>query len=289
MTRRPTLLWLAQLAWIACSSIGCSGGTTRPSGQGDHEPIKTPEPTPRPIAIDAGPPPTPPGAAPPYTIGSLDGAGSIAGRVSSPPLPAASASTSACGTQTAPGLDRSHSGAVTGALVFIDGIRAGKPPGDARPVDTGIRGCRFEPHLALLPRLGAELAIHNDDPIRHEIVVAWVGPDGASAPERLASIPMPLEGQRFAIPIDRPGLVRLECALHPGEIGWAFAPPHPYHAVSGTGGRFELDGVAPGRYEVVAWHPPIGGGAPLRASVAVEVKPGEETEIELVLAAPAAP
>jgi hypothetical protein len=279
---------LAQLAWIvsATTAIACSGGTTtRTAGQGEPEPIKSPTPSPPP-PIDAGPPPTPAGAAPPYSLGSLDAAGSIAGRVSSPALPSAPSSANACGTQTSPGLDRSHSGAVTGALVFIDGIRAGKPPGEAHPVDIGIRGCRFEPHLALLPRLGAELALHNDDPIRHELVVEWVGPEGSSAPERIASIPMPLEGQRFAITLDRPGLVRIECALHRGEIGWAFSPPHPYHAVSATGGRFELEGVAPGRYQVVAWHPPAGGDKPLRATMAVDVKPSEETEIDLVLGAP---
>jgi len=36
--------------------------------------------------------------------------------------------------------------------------------------------------------------------------------------------------------------------------GTILVVPHPYYAVTDESGKFELSGVPPGEYEIVAWH-----------------------------------
>jgi hypothetical protein len=236
-----------------------------------------------PPPIDAAPP-TPEGAAAPYTLAPVEGAATVAGVVTAARRRRAPAGVTACGAPAEPAMSVDVAGGVEGALVWIDAVR-GKPPAEPGVVDAALTSCRFDPRLAMVPRIGGELAVRNDDPIRHEVAVEWLGLDGQGQPESVAAIPMPLEGASFVLPMPRAGLVRLSCALHPSETGWAMVPPHPYHAVTGSDGRFTIDDVPPGRYRLLAWHPGA-NGAPVRAETTIEVTAEATAEVTLALPAP---
>lgn len=49
-------------------------------------------------------------------------------------------------------------------------------------------------------------------------------------------------------------MVKVRCDLHPWMIGWVGAVRHPFFAVTGPDGSFELKGLPPGAYVVEAWH-----------------------------------
>lgn len=53
-------------------------------------------------------------------------------------------------------------------------------------------------------------------------------------------------------------MARLKCDLHPWMIGYVGVVPHPFFAVTGPDGAFELQGLPPGDYELEAWHEKLG-------------------------------
>lgn len=52
--------------------------------------------------------------------------------------------------------------------------------------------------------------------------------------------------------------LRVKCDLHPWMSGSVGVFAHPYFAVTGADGRFELPGLPPGDYEIEAWHERLG-------------------------------
>jgi hypothetical protein len=57
---------------------------------------------------------------------------------------------------------------------------------------------------------------------------------------------------------------------------------HPWFAVVGEDGRFELSNVPPGQREITAWHERLGA-----KDVALRVESGRATEADFVLPVPA--
>lgn len=53
-------------------------------------------------------------------------------------------------------------------------------------------------------------------------------------------------------------VVSLHCDVHPWMNGFVVVQDHPFFAVTGEDGRFELPNVPPGTYELEAWHPVLG-------------------------------
>lgn len=48
--------------------------------------------------------------------------------------------------------------------------------------------------------------------------------------------------------------LRLQCDVHVHMNAWAAAFDHPYFTVTDEQGRFEISGIPPGSYTLVAWH-----------------------------------
>jgi hypothetical protein len=49
-------------------------------------------------------------------------------------------------------------------------------------------------------------------------------------------------------------LVPFKCNQHPWEKGWVGVMAHPFFAVSDEIGKYEIRGLPPGTYTLVAWH-----------------------------------
>jgi hypothetical protein len=50
-------------------------------------------------------------------------------------------------------------------------------------------------------------------------------------------------------------LVEMICGMHEFMQAWGFAVDNPYYAKTKIDGKFTIDQLPPGTYEVVAWHP----------------------------------
>jgi hypothetical protein len=137
-------------------------------------------------------------------------------------------------------------GGVGNVVVYLKDIKAGKAmdlPEQRRHLDQ--KRCRYVPHILLVPQNGT-VDMMSSDATLHTIHM-----DGAAT----FNLPFPFPGKVSSRTVQTEGLVNVRCnGGHVWMNAEMFVVPHPYYAVTDESGRFELNSVPPGTYEVVAWH-----------------------------------
>jgi plastocyanin len=142
-------------------------------------------------------------------------------------------------------------GDLQNVIVFVaEGLaeRSFDPP--AQPVVVEQKGCMYMPHVLAI-RANQPLHVVNEDPTSHNIHPTpsnnreWnkAEPPGASVDESFAR-------EEIAIPV--------KCNLHPWMHGYIAVFKHPYFAVTGKDGTFDLGNLPPGTYTIKAWHERLG-------------------------------
>jgi plastocyanin len=116
------------------------------------------------------------------------------------------------------------------------------------PVVLDNNGCSFHPHVTLV-RVGQTLDIKNSDPVGHNTNVAVFAfnqtiPTGGQAQVKASA----------AGPLPTP----VVCNIHPFMKGYILAQDHPYMAVTGEDGTFEIKDIPAGKHEFQFWHEAAG-------------------------------
>lgn len=208
-----------------------------------------------------------------------DAGGAIRVTVRFPDPPAAAVRDGAadrCGKTRRPRLAVHYMGGVSGAAVWLEEVSAGRAPlaGVRRRLTYG--GCRLEPRVVALPRLGGVLEVVTAAAPRVELTLAPAGD------EAIARMPMTPIGRGFARAMSQPGVYRV--AGDGVDPSWAVVSGTPYLAVTNSRGQVRFDGLPEGSYQVKAWHPPIAeGGAPLTQVAAVELAGEGSAEVAIEL------
>jgi hypothetical protein len=136
-------------------------------------------------------------------------------------------------------------GGVRWAVAYLEGAAA--PPAEPTEVALANRRCRFVPHV-LAARVGAEIAVINEDPVLHNLRARLPGP------REVFNVVQPTQGQVSRRAIKRAGVIRVTCDAHPTMLAWIVAFEHPFFAVTDGEGRFAIAGVPPGTYRLSLWH-----------------------------------
>ena len=188
---------------------------------------------------------TPPYAQKPGLTGAVEGTVTWRGE-----LPRV---TSRCGEISPLAIGGEHG--VADVLVYIDHVSVGRVmprgTGDQRPALVGgvvvKRGCALLPSTQVVTPVPAQLAIHGDATATRLQVTQ---PGGAHAESELQ------EGGRVALQL-APGVTRVEA--EDGSLGaaWVIGLATPYYAITDDAGRFRIDELATGTYELTFWQPPI--------------------------------
>jgi len=142
-------------------------------------------------------------------------------------------------------------GDLQNVIVFVSeglGDRTFEAP--SQPAVVEQKGCLYQPHV-LAVRANQRLELVNDDPTSHNIhpVPAnnreWnkAEPPGSKIEEMFAR-------EEIAIPV--------KCNVHPWMRGYIAVFKHPYFAVTGKDGGFDLSNLPPGTYTIKAWHEKMG-------------------------------
>jgi len=116
-----------------------------------------------------------------------------------------------------------------------------------RPVVLDNEKCRFEPHIVPL-WTQQTLVVTNSDPVGHNTRVEPTKQDGFN--QTLAA-GAKLEEQ-FEEEERLP--VAVSCTIHPWMKGFLVIKDHPYMAVTGDDGSFELKNLPAGTWRFMVWH-----------------------------------
>jgi len=69
---------------------------------------------------------------------------------------------------------------------------------------------------------------------------------------------MTVQKDKKGKPLIAPGLVKIQCEVHPWMTGYIVVTDHPYFAVTDLYGEYELSEVPPGTYQLKLWHESLG-------------------------------
>lgn len=114
-------------------------------------------------------------------------------------------------------------------------------------------GCHYVPHISGA-QVGQKLRITNSDPTQHNIHFTPKNNDDWNQSQANGAPPMTHEFKRAEV------LVPVKCNQHPWMKAYVGVTKHPFFAISKADGTFEIKGVPPGKYNVVAWHEGAGEG-----------------------------
>jgi len=216
--------------------------------------------------------------APRYTTRQLDAFGKIAGFVEidgQPPPDTVfqpAVDQVVCGAVfTRRGIERIGNRAI-GVVVWIDGLRAGKPLPPDRRFEIVNQNCLLFPEVQVAIA-GGTLNVRNLDAAEHRTRITR-----REGGEVVATIRETDEGQ--VVPnehvLAKPGVLQLTCDVHAWTHAWIAAFDHPYFATTGADGSFSIDSIPPGRYQLRVWHPRLGA-----AEESVSIEAGKSAVVTL--------
>jgi len=186
-------------------------------------------------------------------------AGNITGKVMLEGSPPANpvikmASDPACGSAEVRGESYVvDNGALQNVFVYIKDGLGNKYIFDTptEPVKLDQQGCHYTPHVVGV-RVTQPLEVINSDATLHNV-------HGMPETNREFNQGQPVKGMKNTVAFTAPEvMIPFKCDVHSWMNAFVGVVSHPYFAVTGSGGTFELKTVPPGTYTIEAWHEKLG-------------------------------
>jgi len=142
-------------------------------------------------------------------------------------------------------------GKLKDVLVRIKVGTAGKHAAPSAPVVIDQQQCMYTPRVVGV-MAGGKLAVRNSDGTFHNVhgtvngKFLWNKPQAEKSPDLTVDVPQAGD------------VIDIVCDVHPWMHSYAVVTDHPFFAVTGADGAFEIKGLAPGDYTLEAWHPKLG-------------------------------
>ena len=140
--------------------------------------------------------------------------------------------------------DRGIAGAVV--TVKVAGKKVELPK---EPYLLDQKGCRFTPHVLVVPK-GGKVAFLNSDETSHNVHLISVLNDPLNQTV--------LAGKRLERTFDEAEAIKVTCDMHTWMKSWVVVTDATHWAVTDEAGRFSLAGLPAGEHEVTVWHETLG-------------------------------
>ncbi len=133
----------------------------------------------------------------------------------------------------------------SGVVVWLE--PADRPPAPPQPKRAQMlqRDKRFTPHVIAVP-VGSTVDFPNFDPIFHNAFSNFSG-----MPFDVGLYP---PGKNKAVVFTQPGIVRVFCNIHPTMSAIIAVLSTPWYVVTPPSGKFSIDGVTAGNYQLRLFH-----------------------------------
>lgn len=257
--RHSSLLRLSAVFFIGVLPLsGCGGGSS-------ETPTKSPQST------EAPPPPPPTPATPPPDTAQQPGS-IVLHVVLEGEAPARQAlevnkDAEVCGKteKLSETLLVGANKGIQNAVAYLSGVPGAQPmpvPEHHPVIDQ--TGCRYEPHVLLVPA-GATVAIKNSDGILHNIHTY-------SEKNPAFNMAQPKFQKVIEKTFERPEIIRVACDVHAWMSAWIVVQEHPYYTITDATGTGRLANVPPGQYTLKLWHETLG-----EQDTPITVTAGEES------------
>ena len=167
------------------------------------------------------------------------------------------------------------SGELAEAVVALRGKKLSGSAAPTEPASVTIdqKNFQFVPETVIV-RVGDSVTFTNSDDAQHNV----------RASGRIADFNVTVgRGQSHTVTCDKAGGVKdpieVGCIFHSSMRAWVFVFDHPYFQLTGEDGKFRLEGVPPGKYDLEMRHP----AGELRWRQEVDVRAGETLPVDIAV------
>jgi plastocyanin len=195
-------------------------------------------------------PPAPVRAIVPAGNGVVRGSVKFAG-----PKPPVTVIGTVCCPGAVPAVDEStvvnDDGTLANVVVYVkNGPNVASAPDAIGPAILDQKDCSYRPHV-LAVRTGEPVDVTSHDPTLHNVhVLASVNAAGNFSETAV--------GATHRLTFTAPEAIHVKCDVHPWMSAYIFVLDHPFFAVTGKDGTFQIPRLPSGNYTLVAWHEKYG-------------------------------
>ena len=164
----------------------------------------------------------------------------------------------------------SADGSLANAFIYLKKAPKGVeiPPVPSQSVLLDQKGCVFTPH-ALVVQKGQTLRFMNSDPVGHNVHTNAL--QNSSINQNVDNTGLDkIYDQAESLPI------QTVCDIHAWMVSYHLVVDHPWAAVTGPDGSFEIARVPAGKMEFIVWHEKVGY---VERSLKVDVVPDQTVEV----------
>jgi plastocyanin len=129
-------------------------------------------------------------------------------------------------------------------VVYLEGVP--DTPSTSRKHAIKQKDLQFSPRISVIVK-GTTVDFPNEDRIFHNVF-------STSRPARF-DLGLYRSGSSKSVEFKREGVVDVFCNIHPEMISRVLVVPTRHFASTDAAGKFRIDGVPAGTYNVVVWHP----------------------------------
>jgi len=133
-------------------------------------------------------------------------------------------------------------------VVYVGAVAGKTFPASTVPFQIDQQGSKFEPHV-LIVQQGSSVVFKNNDNMAHNVRWPNVGGDARMA----HNLGTWSQGDSRTFQFDHPGVLELQCSIHPDMSGYIVVVPTPYYAQATNSGDYTIRNLPDGHYTVNVW------------------------------------